>query len=87
MFGRLVESVTNALDLNVATLSGCIDIIVVPQVDGTLRSTPFHVRFGKTKLLRSREKEVRFTTTTVCCLLRSGVDSHSFFFLGINFSK
>lgn len=59
MFSRLYESVSNALDLNIATLSGCIDIIVVPQEDGSLKSTPFHVRFGKTKLLRSREKEVK----------------------------
>jgi phosphatidate phosphatase PAH1 len=58
MLSRIVSSVSNALELNVATLSGCADVIVVRQEDGSLRSTPFHVRFGKTKLLRSREKEV-----------------------------
>ncbi|EEA07141.1 lipin family protein [Cryptosporidium muris RN66] len=58
MWGRIVSSVSSVLDINQATLSGCIDIIVVPQADGTFQSTPFHVRFGKAKLLKSREKVV-----------------------------
>lgn len=58
MWGKFVSSLQNVLDFNAATLSGCIDILVVPQEDGSLRSTPFHVRFGKAKLLRSREKLV-----------------------------
>uniref|UniRef100_A0A8C8CGN6 phosphatidate phosphatase n=1 Tax=Oncorhynchus tshawytscha TaxID=74940 RepID=A0A8C8CGN6_ONCTS len=45
--------------LNPATLSGCIDVIVVRQPDGTLQCSPFHVRFGKMGVLRSREKVVR----------------------------
>ncbi|XP_054474043.1 phosphatidate phosphatase LPIN1-like [Anoplopoma fimbria] len=44
--------------LNPATLSGCIDVIVVKQPDGTLQCSPFHVRFGKMGVLRSREKVV-----------------------------
>ncbi|XP_047430037.1 phosphatidate phosphatase LPIN1 isoform X2 [Mugil cephalus] len=44
--------------LNPATLSGCIDVIVVRQPDGTLQCSPFHVRFGKMGVLRSREKVV-----------------------------
>ncbi|XP_019727002.1 phosphatidate phosphatase LPIN1-like [Hippocampus comes] len=44
--------------LNPATLSGCIDVIVVRQPDGSLRCSPFHVRFGKMGVLRSREKVV-----------------------------
>eukprot|EP01053_Blabericola_migrator_P006562 Blabericola_migrator_1__6561@NODE_3305_length_1877_cov_112_271271_g2066_i0_p2_GENE_NODE_3305_length_1877_cov_112_271271_g2066_i0NODE_3305_length_1877_cov_112_271271_g2066_i0_p2_ORF_typecomplete_len254_score38_99Lipin_N/PF04571_14/7_2e31Lipin_mid/PF16876_5/8_3e05_NODE_3305_length_1877_cov_112_271271_g2066_i0118879 len=61
MFSKIVSSVSSAFDFNLATLSGCIDIIVVPQDDGTFQSTPFHVRFGKVKLLRSREKLVTIT--------------------------
>lgn len=61
MFSRIVSSVSSAFDFNIATLSGCIDIIVVPAEDGRLRSSPFHVRFGKAKLLRSREKIVNVT--------------------------
>eukprot|EP00741_Cyanophora_paradoxa_P009983 tig00000157_g9669.t1 len=45
-------------DINTATLSGAIDIIVIEQPDGSFRCTPFHVRFGKLKLLKAREKIV-----------------------------
>lgn len=85
MWEKLYSSVVNVLDINQATLSGCVDIICVrhrevvggemtigqtgvstPDVKSELsdnerwvyRSTPFHVRFGKTKLLKSREKTV-----------------------------
>uniref|UniRef100_A0AAQ5YX69 phosphatidate phosphatase n=1 Tax=Amphiprion ocellaris TaxID=80972 RepID=A0AAQ5YX69_AMPOC len=44
--------------LNPATLSGCIDVIVVRRPDGSLQCSPFHVRFGKLGVLRSREKVV-----------------------------
>lgn len=44
--------------INQATLSGCIDVVVVRQPDGTFQCTPFHVRFGKLGVLRSREKVV-----------------------------
>ncbi|KAK4531590.1 hypothetical protein CCYA_CCYA08G2447 [Cyanidiococcus yangmingshanensis] len=55
---RLLASLSSALEINAATLSGAADIIVVQQPDGSLRSTPFHVRFGKLQLLKSREKLV-----------------------------
>eukprot|EP01104_Vermistella_antarctica_P009207 TRINITY_DN2349_c0_g1_i1.p1 TRINITY_DN2349_c0_g1~~TRINITY_DN2349_c0_g1_i1.p1 ORF type:complete len:1063 (+),score=241.93 TRINITY_DN2349_c0_g1_i1:157-3345(+) len=45
-------------NINAATLSGAIDIIVVEQEDGTLVSTPFHVRFGKLRLIRSSDKVI-----------------------------
>lgn len=51
--------------LNPATLSGCIDVIVVRQPDGSLHCSPFHVRFGKMGVLRSREKVVRATAFVV----------------------
>uniref|UniRef100_A0A8D0A3K6 phosphatidate phosphatase n=1 Tax=Sander lucioperca TaxID=283035 RepID=A0A8D0A3K6_SANLU len=44
--------------INQATLSGCIDVIVVRQPDGTFQCSPFHVRFGKLGVLRSREKVI-----------------------------
>ncbi|XP_019492643.1 PREDICTED: phosphatidate phosphatase LPIN3 isoform X2 [Hipposideros armiger] len=44
--------------LNPATLSGGIDVLVVKQADGSFRCSPFHVRFGKLGVLRSREKVV-----------------------------
>ncbi|KAI1901395.1 hypothetical protein AGOR_G00034000 [Albula goreensis] len=44
--------------INQATLSGCIDVVVVRQPDGTFHCSPFHVRFGKLGVLRSREKVI-----------------------------
>jgi phosphatidate phosphatase PAH1 len=58
-FGKLVSSVSDALDFNQATLSGCVDIIVVEQADGSLKCTPFHARFGKLKILKSKDKIVK----------------------------
>lgn len=45
-------------EINGATLTGAIDVIVVEQPDGTFLCSPFHVRFGKLGVLRSREKIV-----------------------------
>lgn len=56
---KVLDGVQNTLNINAATLSGAIDIIVVPQENGALKSTPFHVRFGKLQLLNSSEKIVR----------------------------
>lgn len=46
-------------EINPATLTGAIDVVVVEQEDGSLHCSPFHVRFGKLGVLRSREKVVR----------------------------
>ncbi|XP_041588351.1 phosphatidate phosphatase LPIN3 isoform X1 [Vulpes lagopus] len=61
--GQLAETVFGTMKdlyrgLNPATLSGGIDVLVVQQVDGSFRCSPFHVRFGKLGVLRSREKVV-----------------------------
>uniref|UniRef100_A0A336MZ72 phosphatidate phosphatase n=1 Tax=Culicoides sonorensis TaxID=179676 RepID=A0A336MZ72_CULSO len=45
-------------EINGATLTGAIDVIVVEQPDGSYQCSPFHVRFGKLGVLRSREKIV-----------------------------
>uniref|UniRef100_A0A182JNY5 phosphatidate phosphatase n=1 Tax=Anopheles christyi TaxID=43041 RepID=A0A182JNY5_9DIPT len=45
-------------EINGATLTGAIDVVVVEQPDGSFMSSPFHVRFGKLGVLRSREKVV-----------------------------
>lgn len=44
--------------INQATLSGCIDVVVVRQKDGSYQCSPFHVRFGKLGVLRSKEKVI-----------------------------
>ncbi|XP_039935860.1 phosphatidate phosphatase LPIN3 [Hirundo rustica] len=61
--GQLAESVLSTMkelyqDLNPATLSGCIDVVVVRQPDNSFKCSPFHVRFGKLGVLRSKEKVV-----------------------------
>ncbi|NXY63762.1 LPIN3 phosphatase, partial [Callaeas wilsoni] len=61
--GQLAESVFGTVkelyqDLNPATLSGCIDVVVVRQPDNSFKCSPFHVRFGKLGVLRSKEKVV-----------------------------
>jgi len=45
-------------EINAATLTGAIDVIVVEQEDGTFKSSPFHVRFGKLGVLKAKEKIV-----------------------------
>jgi len=57
-FGKIFSSMSGAFEFNHATLSGSVDIIVIEQPDGSLRSTPFHVRFGKLKVLKSKDKRV-----------------------------
>jgi phosphatidate phosphatase LPIN len=42
-------------------LSGCIDTVVIKQPDGTYKSSPFHVRFGKLKLLKARDTPVEIS--------------------------
>jgi phosphatidate phosphatase LPIN len=60
----MINFISNLLDINTvsaplwdylfqATLSGCIDIIVVQQPDGSLQSSPFHVRYGKLKVINA----------------------------------
>jgi len=45
-------------EINSANLTGAIDVIVVEQEDGSLKGTPFHVKFGKLGVLKAREKIV-----------------------------
>ncbi|KAI9205268.1 Lipin/Ned1/Smp2-domain-containing protein [Polychytrium aggregatum] len=57
--GKVVSSVADFYkDINPATLSGAIDVVVVESEQGELSCSPFHVRFGKLKLLRPHEKVV-----------------------------
>lgn len=58
--GKVISSVSEFYrDINPATLSGAIDVIVVENIEtGELSCSPFHVRFGKLQLLRPQEKAV-----------------------------
>ena len=64
---RLVSSCKDLYyDVNAAYLTGAVDIIVVKQQDGSLKSTPFHVRFGKLGVLRTGDQK------EVCKIVRGG---------------
>ncbi|XP_044201895.1 phosphatidate phosphatase LPIN1 isoform X2 [Thunnus albacares] len=67
--------------LNPATLSGCIDVIVVRQPDGSLKCSPFHVRFGKMGVLRSREKvvDIEVNGEPVSLHMKLGENGEAFF--------
>ncbi|KAK9674632.1 lipin Ned1, partial [Basidiobolus ranarum] len=57
--GKVLTTVTEFYkEINSATLSGAIDIVVIEQPDGELACSPFHVRFGKLQLLRPQDKKV-----------------------------
>ena len=69
-------------EINAATLSGAIDIIVVEQPDGSLLSSPFHVRFGRFKVLRNpRDRIVRITVNEqpVDFVMKLGHSGEAFF--------
>eukprot|EP00698_Gefionella_okellyi_P017172 TRINITY_DN4983_c0_g1_i1.p1 TRINITY_DN4983_c0_g1~~TRINITY_DN4983_c0_g1_i1.p1 ORF type:complete len:836 (-),score=160.96 TRINITY_DN4983_c0_g1_i1:95-2602(-) len=61
VLGRVVGSVVSVVDFNSAALSGAIDIIVVRHKDGTYTCSPFHVRFGRLLMVRTKEKVVTIT--------------------------
>jgi phosphatidate phosphatase LPIN len=86
MLGSLMGSFQ---DLNLATLSGAIDVIAVRHADGTLVSTPFHVRFGKLQLIRSNEKQVNLTVNDeeVELTMKLGRNGEAYFMLPVGESK
>ncbi|XP_056293366.1 phosphatidate phosphatase LPIN2-like isoform X2 [Pseudoliparis swirei] len=86
LVGQLAESVLVTVKelyrgLNPATLSGGIDVVVVRQPDGTLQCSPFHVRFGKLGVLRSREKivDIEINGEAVALHMKLGDNGEAFF--------
>ncbi|XP_063104421.1 phosphatidate phosphatase LPIN3 isoform X2 [Cavia porcellus] len=84
--GQLAETVFGTVKelyrgLNPATLSGGIDVLVVKQVDGSFRCSPFHVRFGKLGVLRSREKvvDIEINGEPVDLHMKLGENGEAFF--------
>lgn len=72
----------NPSTINPSTLSGAIDIIVVKQEDGeTFICSPFHVRFGKLKILRTSEKlvDISVNGTLIDIKMKMGDAGESFF--------
>ncbi|NWR85841.1 LPIN3 phosphatase, partial [Furnarius figulus] len=84
--GQLAESVFVTVkelyqDLNPATLTGCIDVVVVRQPDNSFKCSPFHVRFGKLGVLRSREKvvDIEINGEPVDLRMKLGNNGEAFF--------
>ncbi|XP_070758044.1 phosphatidate phosphatase LPIN2 [Enoplosus armatus] len=67
--------------LNPATLTGGIDVIVVRQPDGSFQCSPFHVRFGKLGVLRSKEKivDIEINGEIVDLHMKLGDNGEAFF--------
>lgn len=67
--------------LNPATLTGGIDVIVVRQPDGSFQCSPFHVRFGKLGVLRSKEKvvDIEINGEPVSLHMKLGDNGEAFF--------
>ncbi|KAJ2744517.1 lipin Ned1 [Coemansia sp. BCRC 34301] len=64
--GKVFSTVSQLYkELNPATLSGAIDVVVVEGRDGELCCSPFHVRFGKLQLLRPSDKAVQVIVNDV----------------------
>eukprot|EP00053_Salpingoeca_punica_P018847 m.187250 g.187250 ORF g.187250 m.187250 type:complete len:904 (+) comp17518_c1_seq9:244-2955(+) len=81
----LRRAITGVKDLyngiNPATLSGAIDVIVIRQPDGSLKCSPFHVRFGKLYVLRPKEKvvHIRLNDAPVALKMKLGEGGECFF--------
>ena len=61
---------------NPATLSGAHDIIVIEQSDGTLKSTPWHLRFGKLGLMHHAGKVISISINDNSAPFLMYVDSY-----------
>lgn len=75
-FGRIVSYAFNSLDMS----SAANDVIVVQHLDGSLHSSPFHVRFGKVKVLRPQDKVVSVEVNGVVtkAVMKIGPDGEAF---------
>ncbi|VDP89368.1 unnamed protein product [Schistosoma mattheei] len=59
--GRLISSAHQYYkNINVANLTGAIDVIVVKNKNGEYQSTPFYVRFGKMGVLYPQSHVVSY---------------------------
>ncbi|XP_037080656.1 phosphatidate phosphatase LPIN1-like isoform X2 [Pollicipes pollicipes] len=68
-------------EINTATLTGAIDVVVAQQEDGSYISSPFHVRFGKIGVLKSKEKivDIEINGEPVDIHMKLGESGEAFF--------
>jgi phosphatidate phosphatase PAH1 len=72
----------SSASLNQANLlSGALDVIVVRHPDGSLHSSPFHVKFGKMRLLRSHDASVyiRVNDQPIGLRMKLNSEGHGYF--------
>lgn len=80
--GRIITNVREFCnEINSATLTGAIDVVVIEQPDGSFATSPFHVRFGKIGVLRSREKivDIEINGKPVNIHMKLGESGEAFF--------
>ncbi|KAI1719796.1 LNS2 (Lipin/Ned1/Smp2) domain-containing protein [Ditylenchus destructor] len=67
--------------MNPASLSGAIDVIVVEQPDGSLLSTPFHIRFGKYGVFNFDDKyvDIQINGEEIALKMKLGENGVAFF--------
>ena len=53
--------IKDTFELNKATLSGQVDIIAIKQPSGSIVCSPFHIRFGKTKVAKPSKATITVT--------------------------
>lgn len=62
VLGFIKGAYSSLPEINGATLSGAIDVLVIQQEDGSLRSSPWYLRIGKYKVLRNpRDRVINIT--------------------------
>ena len=78
---KMYGAVHDYTGANEATLSGAIDIVVSRCKDGTLKSTPFHVRFGKFTVAFPSDKvvDIKVNDKDVPLKMKLGKGGEAFF--------
>ena len=61
----MLLNMPRTFNVNSTNFSGMVDIVVIKQPDGTYKSSPFHICFGKFKILNSARKNVTISINSV----------------------
>lgn len=88
-FGNLISQGFLAIAVPFHPFGGAIDMIVVQQRDGTFRSTPWHVQFGKFQGVLKGAEKVRITVNGVKADFHMYLDSsgEAYFISEVDTSK
>ena len=76
-----LKGVSDLFNFNEAVLSGTHDVVVIEDETGALRGSAFHVRFGKLKLLKSKQAaiEIQVNGTPVPVTMKLSGDGEAYF--------